>query len=436
MWRKRLDQMNTSDFADYPGRFQLSNELHARPFPKVPGAGYAVLLALKSPDGAPDTREKERAHLIDLLNRFGATHPAEGANHYYGKVGRFALKWERHSEFVTFTFFVDETSEAPFVGKEPLWPEDWAERAPGKLLTAVWVHIAPSSNVSDVEIFKTEIEPLFEQESIAVSVVLDETALIASDFRIDTNGFVRVAVLSEPSLGERRRGRIIQRLMEIETYKSMAMLSLPDARAVSGKLGEIGPDLAAVVQTFAAGNGNSDDSLNTLLDISATLETLAARHTSRFTAAEAYSAIVEQRIQVLRERRFHGRQTFGEFMMRRFDPAMRTCGSTARRLASMTQQAARAGDMLRTRTDVARAEQNQAILSRMDDRAAQQLKLQKTVEGLSVVAVSYYAVNLAVYLLGPLAEPMGISKVLLAALVTIPTILIVWLMIRSIRRIY
>jgi len=120
-------------------------------------------------------------------------------------------------------------------------------------------------------------------------------------------------------------------------------------------------------------------------------------------------------------------------MMRRYEPAIRTCASTADRLAAMTAQTARAGDMLRTRTDVARAEQNQDILARMDERAAQQLNLQKTVEGLSVVAVSYYAVNLVAYLLAPFAGTLGLSKVLLTGLITLPVVLLVWLVIRRIR---
>jgi uncharacterized membrane-anchored protein len=128
-------------------------------------------------------------------------------------------------------------------------------------------------------------------------------------------------------------------------------------------------------------------------------------------------------VQVLREERFRGRQTFAEFMMRRFDPAMRTVKSTEARLEAMTTRAIRAGDLLRTRVDVDRSAQNQELLASMDRRSDLALRLQKTVEGLSVVAISYYAVNLVVYLIGPLAEPIGLSKTILTALVVLPTIL-------------
>ncbi|MEM9757146.1 MAG: DUF3422 family protein, partial [Pseudomonadota bacterium] len=143
---------------------------------------------------------------------------------------------------------------------------------------------------------------------------------------------------------------------------------------------------------------------------------------------------VNQRVNVLREERFGGRQTLAEFMMRRFDPAMRTVKATERRIETLTARASRAGDLLRTRVDVERSAQNQVLLASMDRRADLQLRLQKTVEGLSVVAISYYAVNLAVYLLGPVAEGLAISQIALTALVTVPVVGMVWWTVRRIRR--
>ena len=111
----------------------------------------------------------------------------------------------------------------------------------------------------------------------------------------------------------------------------------------------------------------------------------------------------------MREERFEGRQSFGEFMMRRFDPAMRTVKSAERRLQAMAERAIRAGNLLRTRVDVERSAQNQDLLASMDRRADAQLRLQRTVEGLSVVAISYYAVNLVRYMAYPFA-PEGWSQ--------------------------
>jgi uncharacterized membrane-anchored protein len=421
--------MTTAGFADISDRYALSNELHARPFPSIEQEGHAICIAFRLPDASSETRDAEYAQLIDLLDRYGAAHPPKGANHYWGSIGHCKLKWERHTEFLTYTLFMDDPAAAPFSATLDVFPESWRKAYLGQVVTATMVHIR-KTKTPDLSAY----EGVFETESLAVARVLDDDALIAGDFRIDGNGFVRFVVLSDPDTGPRRLGRIVQRLFEIETYKAMSLLSLPSARAVGADLGRLGPELGDVVAGFANDTSDHNDNLHQLLRISAHLENLTAQNAARFSAAEAYSAIVNQRISVLREERHKGRQTFSEFMMRRYDPAMRTCASTAKRLAGMTKQAARAGEMLRTRTDFAREEQNQDIMERMDQRAAQQLKLQKTVEGLSVVAVSYYAVNLAAYLLAPFAGSFGLSKTALTAALTLPIIALVWLMIRSIRK--
>ncbi|MCB1312105.1 MAG: DUF3422 family protein, partial [Sedimentitalea sp.] len=138
-------------------------------------------------------------------------------------------------------------------------------------------------------------------------------------------------------------------------------------------------------------------------------------------------------VQALRETRFAGRPTFAEFMVRRYEPAMRTVQSTERRLQALADRAMRAGDLLRTRVDVERSAQNQALLASMDRRADLQLRLQHTVEGLSVVAISYYAVSLAGYLLAPLAEVAELGKATLTAIITLPVVALVWALVRRIR---
>ena len=136
----------------------------------------------------------------------------------------------------------------------------------------------------------------------------------------------------------------------------------------------------------------------------------------------------------MREARFEGRQTFSEFMMRRYEPAMRTVKSAEARLEAMSARAVRAANLLRTRVDVERSAQNQKLLESMDKRSDLQLRLQRTVEGLSVVAISYYAVSLAGYLLYPVAEASGLSKGVLTALVTLPVVVTVWVLIRRLRK--
>ncbi|EPX86371.1 putative membrane-anchored protein putative in bacteria [Rubellimicrobium thermophilum DSM 16684] len=415
---------------DHPLRYVTANELHARPFPVARAPGWAAFLAIKqAEEAAARDRALERAHLLELLDRFGAPHPQPDATHWYGRLGRHWLKWESHTEFVTYTLIGEGEPGPPF---DPAlfaqFPPDWLARAPGLRLTSALFRIELAEGDERIA---PEADAWFVPESLAVSRVLDNELVIASDFRIDPAGHLRFAIWVRPGVGERRIGRVVQRLCEIETYKAMAMLGFARARALSPEMGRIEARLSALVAGMAAAD-RPEEALDSLLAISAAIEGMAATASYRFGATSAYEAIVAQRIEALREERFEGRQTLAEFMARRFDPAMRTVASSRARLEAMAARAIRAGDLLRTRVDVDRSAQSQKLLASMDRRADMALRLQHTVEGLSVVAVSYYGVGLLLYLLAPLTH--SIDKAWLGAAVTPLVVLVTWIGLRRIRR--
>lgn len=417
---------------DHPLRYALANELHARPFASTSAPSTVVYIAIKhTDDAAHRDRDKDVAHLVTLLDRYGAPHPQPGATHYSCALGRYTVKWEQHTEFVTYMAFSDGLSDRPFDPADfDVFPEDWLEQAPGKRITSAMLRVEP--RMSDEKI-NAHIADWFVPESVAVARVIDDAAVVAGDFRIDVSGHQRFAVFAAPGMGPRRIGRVIQRLCEIETYKSISMLGLARARELSPQLGRLDAKLTQIMTHMTSGDAPADQTLTALLSISAELEALAARTSFRFGATGAYEAIVGQRIEVLRETRFMGRQTFSEFMLRRFEPAMRTVESTRKRLEAMADRSIRASNLLRTRVDVERSAQNQKLLESMDRRADTQLRLQRTVEGLSVVAISYYAVSLVGYLIYPLTEVTGLSKGILTALVTLPVVGLVWWLVRQIR---
>lgn len=421
---------------DYPDRYALTNELHARPFPELSVPCRALHLAVKPEgDAAGRDRERDRAHLAALLDRYGAPHPPPGANHYSGTLGRGFLKWEMHTEFVTYTLFLDGVSRPPFSGETVrLLPEDWLAAMPGRVVTSCLVRIDRAEPEAVEQVILDDFPEWFVLESLAVARVVDGEAVVGGDFRIDENGHGRFVVLAAPEIGRRRLGRIVQRLLEIETYKSMALLTLPVARQVAGSVARLDRELAEVVASMAGETGQETEALDRLLKIAAEIEHLVSTSAFRFGAAGAYEAIVNQRIAVLREQRIGGRQLFAEFMTRRFDPAMRTCRSAEERLSDLSARAERAADLLRTRVDVANQAQNVKVLKAMDRRAAMQLRLQETVEGLSVVAISYYALSLAGHVLAPVAEAAHVSEPVLLALLTVPVIGVVWYLVRRIRK--
>lgn len=419
---------------DHPLRYRLANELHARPFPMLGAPSFAAYLAVKRPrDAARRDRAADRAHLVALLDRYGAKHPVPDATHWFGQIGRHRLKWESHTEFVSYTIFGEGAGGRPFDRDAfRLFPEDWLAAAPGVRMTSALIRVARRPE-KDAEA-RAQLEEWFVPESLAVSEVLEGAALVASDFRIDAGGHMRLAVFPAEGTGPRRTGRIVQRLCEIETYKAMSMLGLARVRELAPKMAEMDADLTRLMDDMTGETARPAETLEALLKVWAELETVLAQSAFRFGATEAYEALVGQRIGALREARWEGRQTFAEFMMRRFDPAMRTVKATQARLREMSDRALRAGELLRTRVDVERSAQNQALLESMDRRADLQLRLQRTVEGLSVVAVSYYAVSLAAYALAPAMAMAGISKPVGTALLVPVVVLAVWLGLRRVQR--
>lgn len=417
---------------DHPLRYKLANELHARPFPSMAGPCTAAYIAIKQPEDAVSRdRQKDLDHLIALLDRHGVAHPQPGATHYYGQIGKHWLKWEQHTEFVTYTVFSEIETERAFDPAEfEVFPVDWLSSAPGQRVTSVLIDIRPRP---DDETISRQLDEWFVSESLAAASVIDDEAIVAGDFRIDSNGHLRFAVFSREGTSARRVGRIVQRLCEIETYKAMSMLGFARVRSIQPTLNALDTQLTTLMGAMSDDTASAEKTLQDLLSISTELETLSARVSFRFAATGAYEALVNQRIEVLREKRFQGRQHFGEFMMRRYAPAMRTVTSAERRLEAMSGRSIRAANLLRTRVDVERSAQNQALLESMDKRSDLQLRLQRTVEGLSVVAISYYAVSLVGYMLYPVSETTGLSKGMLTALVTLPVVLLVWWGVRRLR---
>ncbi|SMO48672.1 DUF3422 family protein [Paracoccus laeviglucosivorans] len=421
------------DAADHPLRYELVNELHARPSPRLEAPCTGVFLAMKEPmDAANRDRVRDVQHLAQLCARHGAPRPDPQAGHYKATLGRHKLRWESHTEFVTYAAFSRGLPPRPFdpsIGE--VFPADWQTTAPGKRVAAVMIHVDILPD--DPRDVLPRLEEWFAADSLASVWVLDQSAVVAGDFRIDPAGWMRFAIFVRPDTASGRIGRIVQRLLDLETYRAMSMLGLGRARDLTQQMNALDPLLNDIVQGMTDDARPAEAVLQDLLSVSARLESAATTHSFRFGATTAYEAIVMDRVASLRETRFMGGQMLTEFMQRRYQPAMRTAKSAERRLTAMLDRCERAGELLRTRVDVWRGAQNQEIMERMDRRADLQLRLQHTVEGLSVVAISYYAVGLLGYALYPLAHALHVDKAVLIAGLTPVVVGGVWLAMRRIK---
>ncbi|MCV6548154.1 MAG: DUF3422 domain-containing protein [Cohaesibacter sp.] len=420
---------------DHHMRVAMTDELHARPFAKLQAPCRIAFIALKPDEDGIHDQVLAHRQLLDFLKIFRAdqTVKAEAVHHFTTLFEKedesLTLKWENHNEFATYTLYSSDMRAEPFAPDlHDYFDENWIRAYPGRRITSAVLQVEIEPDVMAIEHrVNTDLRSWFLHEGFAAGWVSDHMAVLAGNFHLDQEGHIRFALLGRKGIGPRRLGRIIQRILEIEVYKSMAMLTLPMARDVMAELNTINRDLADTVETMAKDDNNHKQTLQHLQSLSARIALLDTQTATRFAAARAYERLVNDRTRILREGRVLGRQLFAEFMVRRFDPAMRTCHAASDALQNASDRADKATDLLGTRVSVTTAEQNRTLLHKMDKRAEQQARLQETVEGISVVAISYYAVSLLTYLLAPITKVMPINKTILAALLVIPVVTLVWI---------
>jgi uncharacterized membrane-anchored protein len=123
---------------------------------------------------------------------------------------------------------------------------------------------------------------------------------------------------------------------------------------------------------------------------------------------------------MLREQKLPTFRTLKQFHVRRFIPAFHTCMSVVKRKEDLSKRISRTTELLNSRLQLSLELQNQRLLASMDKRSALQLRLQQTVEGLSVVAMTYYSMNLIKLLMEPLPveQYLLMSKTMALAIMT------------------
>lgn len=403
-------------FPAYKGFAEVIGEVHARPYPLLPASRLLVQLSFMT-EGLSTV---DNAVLSELARRQGSALPPIDARHHVMPWGRGSLRWERHTEFSTYMW------EGPPCGGADL-PFGDEFTPPGAVISGIRLELHEWKPES--EALAAELDP----ESLCHSLVEDGKAAIITDFRQDGDGITRMLVLDK-GLTAARRGALAQRLLEIETYRTLATLGLPLAQALSGRLRQLENRHTKLTREIrSSGRCNSQELLAELTELAAELEAQAASSLYRFGASRAYYEIVTDRLGVLNETAVEGAETWADFLRRRVAPAMRTCRSVEERQANLSRKLARAAQLLRTWVDVEVERQNRDLLASMNNRARQQLRLQQTVEGLSVAAVSYYVVGLLAYMVRSYPHlPSGLPELLTG--LSVPFVVAgIWLLIRRIR---
>lgn len=387
---------------EHPQRRSLNDEVHARPPDnlKTPTAvAYIARIPERDAQGTP-----KHFMMRDLMRRYDKREPRRGMKQFTTTLDDVMLRWERHTEYNRYAFMSQDVGDEPFgPGPADRIPQDWLAKMEGELFVAVHAWLAPYDAWAGRE---DELSTRFFNGNVLIgSWIADGRALTVTDFRIHDDGFSRILILNR-DMPELQSGRVMQRLLEIETYRMMTLLALPVAQRIAPILDADERELSSIGEALVGARSEREpEMLDRLTRLSARSQHRQLRSNYRFAAADAYYEIVMQRINELRESRLPGYQTFEEFTTRRLTPAVKTMRAVSRRQQSVLDQIARATKLLSTRIDIERQQQNQSLLASMNRRGKAQLRLQETVEGLSVAAVTYYLVGLV----GTMVDSIGLD---------------------------
>jgi uncharacterized membrane-anchored protein len=405
-------------FSTHPLRDSLYDELHARPFHVVSTPQQISHLAFKA---QPQELAAAFTLLGDLCRRYSGHPPDPDVPFHQQDFGEFTVRWERHMEFYSLTFLRPRLPEGePFAHPViELVPADWMASLSGQAVAAFHLVLGGGE-------LSLEPEPLarwFEGQRLIASQPKNGQAFLCTAFKLHSDGFGRFLIQNR-GLSDYQTGRLVQRVIEIETYRLLAQLSLPLAKRIAPELSGMDQELAAMLgQLSRLEEGEETESKRALLErlslLSARLETFRAETNYRFGATRAYHDLVITRLQNISEEPVDGYLTLSEFMTRRLTPGLRTCQSVQAWMEDLSRRIERAGDLMRTRVNLTLQEQNRSLLATMNRRGRMQFRMQETVEGLSVAAISYYLVGLLGYMLNGLPlEAWKLNKgVVLAMLV-------------------
>lgn len=410
-----------AEWREHQYRRLIDAETHARPVLGMTPPIRIRRLAFMSADGGADLQALHNK--MGMVAGVAPEGPAWARQLSFERGGR-QVTWELHNEFATMTW------SGP--------ADDWDAKPAGiglelhenlLLVFATRIDVIPTETVGESAL--AGFSPL----SLSYSSIFDGGAEAATDFHLDKDGFTRFEVAAGRS-GELRIGVIVRRLLEIETYRTMALIGLPLAREAGGRVSNYEARLAGIMQQVGEGNTAEDheQSLAALHKLSVEISRTVEETSFRFAATQAYGEVLAERLARLREKAIGEFTTIERFLNNRVQPALATCKAMEKRLQALTQKVERSIELLDARITLSIQTQNRSVLDAISQTGRSQYRLQLTVEGLSIIAISYYALGILGYIFEGLHEALPFTKGEMLAGSAPVVLLLVFLGIRRLRR--
>lgn len=382
----------------HPLRDVLYAELHSRPFQVLPSPARISYLAVIV---RPDQKQAEFEHFCSLYNHFNGAPPEKDSVCFEVDFGPFTVRRDKHLEFISYMIICTNVDSGFGIFDQNALanlPIEWLSSMPGTTIAAFHVAVEDARTIPEPDL--ALVKSHFEGMRLVGSRPHNGDAQVWTSFQLHSDGCGRFLIYNK-RMSDSQLGRMVQRVVEIETYRLMALLALPMARKYNAELVEMDEELAQTTASLSDATEALDEQalLSELIDMAAWVEATRSKTSFRFSATRAYHELVLKRLNELKEDEVSGHLTITEFMTRRLTPAVRTCNTAGNHLESLSTRIDRVSDMMRTQVEMSIQSQNQQLLTSMDRRSKIQLAMQHTVEGLSVAAISYYSVGLLKFLI-------------------------------------
>ena len=408
-------------WTEHDDRRLIHAETHARPVPPLVGPATIRRVAFMSSDRGRDLALLQRQ--MAALGKI-SDHDLGSARQLEFERDEHNVTWEMHNEFATLTW------KSPLGDNNP-WPKGIGLElhANVALVSATRVDVIDDDLVDPARLAQ------LAENSLCHSAIYAGQARIVTDFVPDAYRFVSFVVAAR-SCGSQRRGVIVRRLLEMETYRCFALLGLPVAREVGGRVQGYEHDLATIMAEI--GEGSTPEAHQTSLEALHTLSVEVGQtieETSfRFAATQAYGQIIAERLTRLGEASIGESTTIQRYLDNRVQPALATCRAMEKRLNDLGTKVQRSIQLLNATITVSIQTQNQEVLDTILSTAQSQYRLQETVEGLSIIAISYYTLGILGYVAEGLHGLAPVDKPVLLAVLAPFVILVVFFAIRRLRR--
>ena len=379
---------------EHASRRAIVGEMHLRRWPSIEAPTLVIQILRLVPEN-DRTCAREMLAALPAGSRITDT---DNPKHLAGELAEgIAFVWEAHTEANAFTLFLPAACPADLTGLVPdssiAAALEWALGLQGEVIRATRMVI-----LNDEATAIPVVDALGLAEAELISCHIGARARLWTDFRIGPDGFGRM-VIAANGIGGRNLARLVQRVQELGNYRNLALLGLPAARSSWGMLNEIEGALRELSGDVSRPEITDDILLQRVSGLSLDLMSISVSTGYRMNATRAYAQLVEERLAELSPSAIDGFQSLTDFTERRLLPAVRTCAAHARRVRALSERTASFTSLLRTRIETRIENQNARLLESMERSSSLQLRLQQLVEGLSVVALSYYSIGLLGYLL-------------------------------------